>query len=441
MPKTYGDTVPHCSTHTHSIMLSLRWLSLFPLLLCFSVSVSDSTHSPPHSLPHSSGSFVLLPAAAGPEERRGFKRISKHTCSRDNVDHLLDWQYSPCTTHSHTHSHTHNHDHDHSQSQSQSQSQSWDRVNERVSEKLVLFSPHKFLTPLTNKSLTVVGDSLGLQLFYSLDAVLFPLRSSRNHSLTRPKSTYHLARGDHYYRQYNATLTYVLAPTFSLAHDVLTHSLTHTDVLLIAVGAWYKPGFLDRRNPPNLTKATEFFDSAMRTFRHSLTHTLTHDGTTTQRVIWQLCTHMGPSDDERYKSLALHTNGSFWDTFPHEAEWVSFFNQRIRQVSAEYGDSVLDLYTVSKQLLHHASALRNNKKFASARGAASSGGKGGSVWSSLIPEWAKTSNSYTTALLYPFNNFPDLQVHVDSLHFCQGGVFRAAGVLLQQLLCDQGDVA
>jgi hypothetical protein len=32
-------------------------------------------------------------------------------------------------------------------------------------------------------------------------------------------------------------------------------------------------------------------------------------------------------------------------------------------------------------------------------------------------------------------------VHVDSLHFCQGGVFRAAGVLLQQLLCDQGDDA
>jgi hypothetical protein len=120
---------------------------------------------------------------------------------------------------------------------------------------------------------------------------------------------------------------------------------------------------------------------------------------------------------------------------------VSFFNQRIRQVSAEYGDSVLDLYTVSKQLLHHASTLRNKKKLAGARGAASSGGKGGSVWSSLIPEWAKTSNSYTTALLYPFNNFPDLQVHVDSLHFCQGGVFRAAGVLLQQLLCDQGDDA
>lgn len=208
-------------------------------------------------------------------------------------------------------------------------------------------------------------------------------------------------------------------------------------MLLIAVGAWYKPGFLDRRNPPNLTKATEFFDSEMRTFRHSLTHSLTHDGTTTQRVIWQLCTHMGPSDDERYKSLALHTNGSFWDTFP-EAEWVSFFNQRIRQVSAEYGDSVLDLYTVSKQLLHHASTLRNNEKLAGARGAASSGGKGGSVWSSLITNRAKTANSYTTALLYPFNNFPDLQVHVDSLHFCQGGVFRAAGVLLQQLLCDQG---
>lgn len=334
--------------------------------------------------------FMFNPTLTDEAERNNFKAIKTfHRCKC--IDSVMDFQYA------------------HQQHKA---------GGDVIDKSAELFSKHALLSHLRDKTFAIMGDSLGLQMFYSLDASLLSERSSTNHTLARPKNKYQLSRGISFYQQYNASLQFFHIPTILQATSfLLSETFQEVDILLIVMGAWYKPGFQNYIPRLNLTEATEDYNVSITELRAIISNQRTAPPpptpsgdsdkvTSVQRplqVLWQLNTHMGPSDDERYKHLAGHYNGSFWDEFPIEAEWVPIFNDVIRKVAGMHGDTILDTYTISKQLIRHANALRQS--------------------------WR---NSPSPSSSFPY--FSCLKVHSDSLHYCQGGVFRASALLLQKVL-------
>ena len=410
-------------------MLQRQWV-LLCILVCFSAQgiIRDSParlliQEPNHDVVSEDFDFIRSHTLADNTERKDFKTIKLYRCV--STDALIDFQYS----------------------YQPHRGRGGEGLGIEAVSVPEFFSKHALLTHLRNKTLAIMGDSLGLQLFYSLDASLMSERSSINLTLSRPKNQYHLDRGVANYEHYNASLHYYQAPTHRQAISlVLSGSLLHIDILLITIGAWYKPGF--QHSPRNLTAATERYDFAVHTLRAAITKQQQHrkkqqqpqplsentDTTSASsllpcqslRVLWQLNAHMGPIDDDRYKHLAKHNDGAFWDQFPIEAEWVPIFNTVLRKVSREHSDTVLDTYTISKQLLRHKKDAvladhwsKNHQSFSvfNAGGAASEGNISSSSSSSS-----------------PLSISTSLKVHADSLHYCQGGVFRAVALLLQKLL-------
>ena len=308
------------------------------------------------------------------------------------------------------------------------------------------FSKHKFLSSLRNIRFVVMGDSLGLQLYYSLLALCHNEVSSFKYTLARPKNKYHINRGVATAKSYNATLEYVLARTTEDAKEfVMSNDFLHVKAILISIGAWYKPGFLDRRARYNLTRDSEFYQDAMRELRSEISQRQLLSANSTKditplKVIWQLCSHMGPSDDKRFQNLSTIDKGLFWDTFPYEAEWVPSYNRVLRKIASQYCDSVLDVYTISREFILHANALR-------------------SIYSSKVPSkynstdifpqpfhtvdsktgdrtlYANIEDYYKSVITVISPNstsYAAIRVHSDSLHYCQGGVHRAAALLLQE---------
>lgn len=401
---------------------------LLAVFTCFAaffspLHVSSIHQAVQQSEQHDKFDFVISPENSADDERKIYASIGKHDCGKQNIKRLLDLQY-------------YSHGDDPSLAPHE------------------FFSKHTFLSHLRNKTVVILGDSLGLQMFYSLDAALISERTSISIKRLRPKNSYNLNRGVLTYEKYNASLIYRLGNTFEDAEPILnSSSLASADLLQVAIGAWYKPGFRRPRAPPNLTAASAEFHSSMRRFRDELSRRQerrAETGGKPLRVIWQLSTRMGPSDDERFKHVSHgHGNGSFWDQCPHEAEWVPVYNELVREVAAEHGDGVLDTYSVSRRLLQCAMALRWHSRaeeglagpgeepphaaaaLSQLRQAAQSlmhgAGAGAGAASSEGVNLTQPRDS-------PWQSYADLRVHSDSLHFCQGGVFRAAGLVLQKLL-------
>jgi hypothetical protein len=416
--------------------------------------------------------FVFSPAHTDAAERRHFKAIKKHACG--SMQALLDFQY--CNF------------------QPLQQMQQQHQQRPRRPE---LFSKHVLLSHLRGKNMVIMGDSMGLQLFYSLDASLHSERTSINLTLSRPKNKYHIDRGVATYQHHNATLQYLLAPTVKAALPLLqAGALRRADVLLVAICAWYKPGQIPRPFPPDLARATDIYNSSVHELRAAIASASAAAAAasagaaagagaaaavdhTPVRVIWQLSPHAGPANEDRFKHLLGTTtsgsgklqppNASFWDQFPHEAEWVAGFNSVLRGVARGRGDRVLDLHSVSAQLLGAAQTLRTSLLAEEKEEGGDSGG-GSAVLRALL-------NNASHCLLPDLSSSPSpsspssssehrdrdsdgdsdgdrdrdsavtpqqevrapaaytaLTVHSDSLHYCQGGLFRAAGLALQTLL-------
>jgi hypothetical protein len=112
--------------------------------------------------------------------------------------------------------------------------------------------------------------------------------------------------------------------------------------------------------------------------------------------------HVGPVDELQaagQSTVPDFKDGAAWGDPSMDAEWVYDFNIVLRAVSQLYGDVVLDLHTVSIQLLRYISEKRN----------VLGSGRGAHVSSSI-------------------------QVHSDAMHYCAGGLFRASNLLLYHLL-------
>lgn len=371
----------------------------------------DHNSDPHQAINSNSNDFKFILSHADDAEIKNFKAIKKHGCK--SIEMLMEFQYAYQPHNPHKY-------------------RGWGG-GAAPSQPPEFFSKHILLSHLRNKTFTIMGDSLGLQMFYSLDASLMSERSSFSHTLKRPKNKYHLFHGVCTYLGYNATLQYLSAPTYEEARPFFgSEYFLLTDVLLIVMGAWYKPGFPNSHSPTssfpsNLTEASELYSSIIIELRATIAAAVQQRmqmptaaaARPPLRVIWQLNTHTGPSDHHHYKLLANSSDGQFWDQFSHEAQWVLVYNAAIRRVAHAYRDWVLDTYTISKQLLRHVNALRTSPPTLS---------------QVVYPNFNYSSESFhlssASASSVPAGQ---VQVHSDALHYCQGGVFRAAAFLLQKL--------
>lgn len=269
-------------------------------------------------------------------------------------------------------------------------------------------------------------------------------------------------------------------------------------VLLIAVGTHFKAsnhpaeGFPARQARSVATTGTQ-----LHAFRQYLRR-IGYTGT----VVWALKPHHGPFDDLVAASVPdyrdddqnttrrvnkPHYEGRLWDgDADYEAGWVAPVNTLLRALAREHGDAVLDLHSLSTQLLRYVGSggrgpgaetrraydqmareprgggggrgrdtdMDTGVPAAATRVAAS--GSGWRRWWEGWLGWGWTWRSSTTVTAVndsgshggggsdssrrlhassptpPWS--PPPQVHADSCHYCAGGLFRAASLLLEDLL-------
>ena len=142
-------------------------------------------------------------------------------------------------------------------------------------------------------------------------------------------------------------------------------------------------------------------DIAASTFRSYLQNmtAFMHTLNPHAKFVWRLLPHTGNVDEMVYnastreeKSAAskLHFDGSFWNDVSHETPWVSIFNEIIVENAKLWNDSYLDWHTMSVLALNYYRSTPVNGKI--------------------------------------------INGHIDSQHFCSGGVARHTNILLQTLL-------
>jgi len=306
------------------------------------------------------------------------------------------------------------------------------------------FRAIEFLRLLSNRSMGVVGDSLGLQLFQALDAELHPLANTSTSmdgngthlfydynvdgtpNIDRYPSIHAAIR---FYDDYNVTLRWC-KHSLGLAlfnMDIDAFCLTKTlasDVLVLALGAHYKPPETSRTLQEYYhmvqKQADEFQKEMLRTrgiIQDLYQQSKKHRGGTTdgdesqllhevsphrQQVIWRLNSHVGPIDEfnaifpdgHDYRHPAKY----FWDDFTARdtAAWVPAFNSITRSIADMHSDYILDHYQLSKAMLRY----RYDRSI----------------------------------LLNRTISSTEFLLHADSLHYAAGGLFRAGNIMLQKLI-------
>jgi len=236
-------------------------------------------------------------------------------------------------------------------------------------------------------------------------------------------------------------------------------------VLVVSVGTHFKAanhprdGFEARR-----ARSVATLGQQLHAFRAHL-RSVAYGG----HVVWTLKPHHGPFDELTAAALpdyrdddvngtrrinAPHYDGKIWDSEPgYETLWAAQANVLIRALARDYGDSVLDLGGVSRQLLRYVAGEGDRTrrayehKIAAARAQATratDAGVGTSLWSAVVKAVVgdTPAATHTDAKAEaeagtgpgpgPAPARP--QVHADSCHYCAGGLFRAANLLLQDVV-------
>ena len=334
------------------------------------------------------------------------------------------------------------------------------------------FNASAFYELLHGRTLVVIGDSLGEQLYHAL---IFELRhlviKEKTHNGNGTMLTYSFTTGvpdvmpypklNAAVREYRssggvgATPTRVLwckdpMPSPWHGRDVDFYCtrpmLQQADLVLLAIGAHFKPPdnlqglpayytWLDTKSAPEFLQQAE----ELRAWLH------THNPHA--RVIWRLDAHVGPIDEynalhfrqggrDYHSLLTRHASdsgsGHVWDQhFNRSAAWVSAFNSIKRAVARANEDYVLNHEELSRLLLKH-QADRSAERLLST-GAAAAGSAGSAA--------AAAADSAGSAAAGSGDQFDEAarqrywtRIHYDSLHYCAGGLFRAGNLLLLGVL-------
>jgi hypothetical protein len=264
------------------------------------------------------------------------------------------------------------------------------------------FNVTSFLTTMAGRTLSVIGDSLGLQLFQAIDIDLYPhLNSNISFDGNGTHDGYEIHNGKlvgQYgkhstaaTRRYtaaghpNATLRFCRYPQFvsserlfqgdladfclrkALLNDddfqqhtelmgsretgatslIANEEYYYTHYLVIALGAWYKPS----AHPSGISYDRKVIDGTAVLLRDliELRYTLDQKLRRSTRIVWRLNTHMGPIDEissagYNPKSFPQHGNWRAWGDPAVEAKWVAVYNDVIRAVAQAYGDLILVSY-------------------------------------------------------------------------------------------------
>jgi hypothetical protein len=260
----------------------------------------------------------------------------------------------------------------------------------------VYFNPQFFLSLIKNQRVGIFGDSIGLQLFHSLVNHLSPYQTT-NLDMYQPLRPGHHNYGVRTYLEYNTTIYYCNTPYFALykhSNHCKDHLLPRTDLLIVAIGAWYKPLFIHRFQPEmtweeSYRLSIEELNSTLHTTREYVLRSVNPYA----KFIWRLQPHVGNLDEIKYFNESrldhtmTHDNGSAWSDTSRLASWVVPYNKVISSVASTYGDPVVDWFTLSMAYIEH------------------------------------------------FNKL-GVATHADSLHWCAAGLPRAANLLLQDAVCD-----
>jgi hypothetical protein len=358
-----------------------------------------------------------------------------------------------------------------------------------------LFRAATFLTLMRNKKLTFYGDSVGRQIFLDLVAELLPHQTSFsylsknrtyvhhvNTTCTNVLSDIHRLFSKREYAAYNTSIVYYddgYANRFTMhAQSTEPHvwddELLTSDVIVVGVGAWFKPHFFPVISPD------DYYDDMRHKYRYLNDSLWTARAIFQQRnprakIIWRLNGHVGMIDElphigrrrnETFDTTRLgffrHNQGELWSNFSFGAVWPMVYNRLYPPVARFYGDAVLDYWHISVRYLSWVDDLvdtatralarrrRNETAEVSRVGNASAEDEllhaDVSRFDPLLsprrlaelerflqtppPVYGKpTPNATVGALSF----FPAMS---DSLHYCPGGIPRAGVFALHEQLVD-----
>lgn len=346
------------------------------------------------------------------------------------------------------------------------------------------FDGRKFLSALKDRTLAMVGDSLGIQTFNALDSEIHPLLvHEKKHKESHPDLWADIIGGEQVSWQrsgprvkaarrdsreeWNTSIYFCNDPTLGTLLDLSATSEKEHDrdqvtycarsaveqairsdgVLVLTVGAWYKPHF-DKtgggegdasKYPDTSAFTTDRFQECLgdfkkvaygvrqsvEEFRRKLEQQGRVNGGTSRnfQVIWRLVSSSGHIAELDRAFIGRngghgfhHKNGYLWAAITEQMppgdipgfSWAAQFNAVLAAVAHHYHDYLLNSWTLSHHMI----------KF------------------SLHPhmhEW-KTQGEMESQKKVEFEGADRVQIHADSLHSCAGSVQRAEVLLLSELV-------
>ena len=290
------------------------------------------------------------------------------------------------------------------------------------------FNATYFLSLIRDKQFSIVGDSVGMQIFHAINHELYPYQSLeessdsngthvsyRNYSESSIPIMYNppdYNAAVKYYRQFNATLFFCRDNTLQpwdytdTAEFCTNRALYKSDIVLIATGAWDKPPLNlleDHTYDEILTIGEKYYETKMKEIhqyiKSGLENEKKHKGEHIPHplIIWRNQPHTGMIDEYNYYNpnhTFSYADGIFWDQHFKEAEWPYRYNKIMSGLTTIFGDYILDAYKVSKDMLSFVNTQQH----------------------------------------YHSKEFLRTQVHADALHYCAGGVPRALLMPLSDII-------
>jgi hypothetical protein len=218
-----------------------------------------------------------------------------------------------------------------------------------------------------------------------------------------------------YYKAFNVTLLFCNdaklvtltseEPFFNAVNDprkFCGERAIQSDIVIMAVGAWYKPNLYDIQSIGDYRKLLQRMSKKFLK-DISVARAKIAEVNPNAHIIWRNNPHVGRIDELNAMGLNnpkvccpwktsinrdccySHGDGLLWTNKSLSAEWVYRLNKVIDVVSNSYKDPILDWYTLSLQYIDTFAPLK-------------------------------------------------VRCHTDSLHWCAGGLDRAANLLVQDVI-------
>ena len=240
------------------------------------------------------------------------------------------------------------------------------------------FDAKHFLSLLRNKRLAVIGDSLALQNFQALEQELLCEETSRRNgngtvdhvTLLTPEGkpwksrSYfpHIIAGVRYYGTYDTTISWCVdqrlsSTTSKVFFDFCGKNAIMSDVILIGIGAHYKPLYINHTETDyygSMYRSSDYLVNCIYPFRE-LVKKLNPNAI----VMWRDYSHVGNHDELMHNATEMgvpmdpkrRNNGALWKHSGEEATWVSFYNKQFRKIADLYGDVYVEFNNVSHVVL------------------------------------------------------------------------------------------